>query len=157
MKEKNYKRATIKISKKATFIYDAEKRLLISVKNSQSKKNDYLMFQYNLQVVLPEYKISKKVYIQKIMELLSPSELAQRIIEYKSQHPEITLKQALNETEFHLIQEISGKIIGSDDDPTRVYEFLGNVLKETSKEMDKLSSKFVEELSKELFNKGIEL
>lgn len=156
MENKSYKRITIKISKKANYRYDAEKKILIRIKKTRKSRIEINRFFYNLQIILPEYKLSKQQYIKKIITRLSPAALVERVIQFKLQNPEVSLKKALNETEFALFQEISGKIIGSDDDPSRVYGFLGEVLKEASTEIENNSENFVHELTRELFEKGIE-
>ncbi|GIX40480.1 MAG: hypothetical protein KatS3mg129_3319 [Leptospiraceae bacterium] len=160
MEKENYKRVTITISKKITHIYDAEKKLLIPIneKNHSISINDVEnpYFHLKLQLILPEIHLSKKNYVKKVLEFLSPSNLANRIIDIKKQNPQLSLKKILSEAEYNLIQEVSTKIIGTDDDPVRIYDFLSSILKETSKQMDMHSQEFTLQLTRELHNKGLD-
>lgn len=153
----NLKKVTIKISKKITHYYDQEKKILIPYVGSNIQKQpqeEY--FQFKLQLVLPEIHLSKRQYVKKILTFLSPKNLANRIIELKNQNPHLSLKKILGDAEYKLIQEVSTKILGSDDDPVKIYEFLSVILKETSNQIDLNSKEFTFQLSKELYNKGIE-
>jgi hypothetical protein len=153
------KRVTIKISKKITHYYDAEKKLLIPINSKKIYSFNPIEkeFHLKLQFILTEVKLSEKNFVKKVLQFLSPSNLAEKMIEYKKQNPHLSLKKLLNKAEFDLIQEISTKVIGTDDDPIKIYDFLGNILKETSFMMNKKSQEFAHQLTQELYNKGIEL
>jgi hypothetical protein len=158
MEKENLKRITIKISKKITHFYDAEKKILVPI----GPNNQYILsrhfedshFHLKLQLILPELKLNKISFVKKILQRLSPSQLADRIIELKKQYPQKSLKRILNDAEYKLIQEISSKIIGTDEEPEKIYEFLSSILRETSEQMDKHSQEFTYQLTKELQNKG---
>ncbi len=154
--EENLKKVTIKISKKITHYYNQEKRILIPYSEKKICQEPEEYFQFKLQLVLPEIILNKKQYVKKILTFLSPKNLADRIIELKNQNPKLSLKKILSDAEYKLIEEVSTKIIGSDDDPVKIYDFLSMILKETSNQIDLNSKEFTLQLSRELYNKGIE-
>jgi len=158
MEKENLKRITIKISKKITHFYDAEKKILVPIgphnQSILSKHFEDSHFHLKLQLILQELKLNKISFVKKILQRLSPSQLADRIIELRKQYPQKSLKRILNDAEYKLIQEISSKIIGTDEEPEKIYEFLSSILRETSEQMDKHSQEFTYQLTKELQNKG---
>ncbi len=159
MKDKELKRITIKITKKTTHYYDPQKKILIPISNKSRKTRKYIdnpYFHFKLQLILPGMELSKKTYIKKFLNHISPEILAERIIELKNKNPEMSFKKILSIAEFNLIQEISAKILGTDDEPTKIYNFLSTILKETSKEMDKNSTDYTYKLTKELYKKGLQ-
>ncbi len=158
----NLKKVSIKISKNLNYFYDVENKILTPLQKmnrSQKQifeKENIKEFTIHLHLFMNSVELEKKFFVKKIMKLLQPSLIAEKILKIKKEKPFVSLKKLLGDVELQLIKEISETIIGSDDDPTRVYEFLSEILNLTSKEIENQSGEFKKQLTQELFNQGLE-
>ncbi|MFN3603222.1 MAG: hypothetical protein ACK4UJ_00785 [Leptonema sp. (in: bacteria)] len=152
------RRITIKIEKEAKYYYDAERKLLIPIyedsKRSVVKENT---FKFYLQMVLPYLSISTKHLIAKTLHSLQPMNVIAKVLERKGLTPKHSLINLIQETEFVMLKEISSKILGADEDPTKIYEFLSKILIELSKELEKVQSQYYALILEELKKKEFEL
>lgn len=160
MKEKDdtlmLRKITIKIEKKANYYYDAEKKLLVKLnKETKSKYYDKSNFQFNLQIILPHRDLNKDYLIKKGLEYLKPLKVIQKVLELKKEYPNASLKKMIDDTEYSMIKQISSTLLGSDDNPARIYEYLSDILLQISKQLETEYNEFNHLLAEELKKRGL--
>ncbi len=145
------KRVKIKIEKKVDYYYDSERKFLIKLdKKSNSKFLDYPNFQYYLNFVVPHLNLNENYLIQKTLNFLHPTVLLEKVLELKKENSQISLKKLINDTEYMMMKQISSTLMGCDDDPSKIYDYLANVLLKASKELEKIYTDFHYLLAEEL-------
>lgn len=152
-KHRTVRKVTIKIEKKAEYFFDSEKKLLIKI--NQTNKIQFFdnpNFQFHLNFIVPHLNLDENYLIQKTLNFLHPTVLLEKILQLKKENSETSLKKLINDTEYMMMKQISSTLMGCDDDPSKIYDFLGNVLLKASKELEKIYLDFhymlVEELKK---------
>lgn len=149
-KEPERKKVTVRLSKPIRYLYRPELGRLIPV--SEDSADEYSV---TVEMILPSVDLHTESFVQNLMRQFKPDTIADRMQNLMEQNVERDFHRALDRAEYDVVRLSAARVIASDDEPGRVYKFLGDVLKIASRRMETDSRGFVNELTIALQNRGL--
>lgn len=144
------KKISIRLAKSIQYQYLADERRLIPI--DQAIANDSSV---TVEMVLKSYQLQPEPFVANLLEKFHPDTIADRMVKLLKQDTEKDFHKALDRAEYDVVRTSAAQVIGSDDDPNRIYKFLGNILKIASKRMEHENQGFVNDLTIALQNRGL--
>lgn len=143
------KKVTVRLSKPIRYRYQGDRRRLLPASEKEQE------FAVSVEMVLPSIDLSTTPFVQNLMREFRPDHIADRMLILMQKSDDRDFNRALDQAEYDVVRLSAARVLGSDDDPTRVYKFLGEVLKEASREMEHDSRGFVQKLTAALQDRGL--
>lgn len=149
-KEPERKKVTVRLSKPIRHLYRPELSRLVPV--SEASNDEYSV---SVEMILPSVDLHTEPFVQNLMRQFKPDTIADRMQNLMEQNVERDFQRALDRAEYDVVRLSAARVIASDDEPGRVYKFLGDVLKIASRRIETDSQGFVDELTIALQNRGL--
>ncbi|MBW7858134.1 MAG: hypothetical protein H3C43_07575, partial [Leptonema sp. (in: Bacteria)] len=124
------KKISIRLGKLIQYQYLAEEKRLVQVHSTEA--DDYSL---TFEMVLNAYNIKAEPFVNNLLEKFHPESIADRMVKLLEKDTEKDFHQALDRAEYDVVRLSASQVIGSDDEPSRIYKFLGDILKIASKRM----------------------
>jgi len=144
------KKVTIHVTKAIRYWYRAEERRLVPVPLDFSEDHTT-----SVEMILQATHFQKQSFVEKLMQRFNPDRIAKRMQELVDQGIEKNFHKALDRAEYEIVRQAAASVIGSDDDPSRIYSYLGDLLKDASSEMEAKNQSFVQNLTLALKRRGL--
>lgn len=145
----NRKKVTVRLSKPVRYSFQGDEKRLLPLSDAS------VQYSITVEMVLPSIDLEPGPFVRNLIRHFRPEHIADRmqILLEKSDDKDFT--KALDQAEYDIVRLSAARVLGSDDDPTRVYRFLGDVLKEASKRMENENGGFVQKLTAALQDRGL--
>lgn len=145
----NRKKVTVRLSKPVRYSFEGEEKRLLPLSDAS------VQYSITVEMILPSVDLEPGPFVRNLIGNFRPEHIADRmqILLEKSDDKDFT--KALDQAEYDVVRLSAARVLGSDDDPTRVYRFLGDILKEASKRMERENGGFVQKLTAALHDRGL--
>ncbi len=144
------KKVTVRLSKPIRFLYRPDQGRLVPVPADFDEE-----YSVTVEMILPSVQLRTEAFVQNLIKHFKPDTIADRMQTIMEQDAERDFHRALDRAEYDVVRLSAARVIASDDEPARVYRFLGNILKLASRRMETDSHGFVDRLTIALQNRGL--